>query len=82
MSEYKMSPLAHVLMGVLRKGAWIAAGMIMLFAGILVYQRMTPEGSVKFQDGDIGFLAVLAVMLALAVYLVRGIGKEMERPGE
>lgn len=80
--DYKMSPLAQVLMGILRKGAWGAAALILLFAVILIFQRITPDGSVQFQDGDIGFLGVLAALLLLAIYLVRGIRKEMERPGE
>ena len=80
-NDYQMSPLATILMAVLRKGIWIATALLVLFAAILVFQRITPAGSIEFEKGDIGFLGVLAVLLALAVYLVRGINKEMENPG-
>lgn len=76
----EMSPLAKVLMSILQKGSWAAGAMIVLFGGILLYQRYTPEGFV-FQKGDFGFLGVLAVMLLLALYLVRGIKKEIEGSG-
>jgi hypothetical protein len=76
----EMSPLARILMMVLQRGSWAAAALILAFAGILLYQRYTPDGFV-FQKGDFGFLGVLAAMLVLAVYLVRGIKKEMQRPG-
>lgn len=73
----EMSPLAKVLMKILQNGSWAAAVLIICFAGILFYQRHTPEGFV-FQKGDFGFLGVLAVMLLVAVYLVREIGKEVK----
>jgi hypothetical protein len=74
MSE--MSPLARVLMMVLQKGAWVAAVLLLSFAGILLYQRWTPTGLV-LQTGDIGFLGILGLLFLLAVYLVRGIAKEV-----
>jgi hypothetical protein len=77
----EMSPLAKVLMTILQKGAWIAGGLIVLFAGILLSQRYTPDGFV-FQKGDFGFLGLLAAMLLVVVYLVRGIKKEIENSGE
>ncbi len=76
----EMSPLAKVLMTILQKGAWAAAVLITLFAGILLCQRYTPDGFV-FQKGDFGFLGLLVVMLLMAVYLVRGIKKEIETSG-
>lgn len=72
----EMSPLARFLMMVLQKGSWVAAALMALFAGILLYQRWTPDGLV-LQKGDVGFLVVLAALFLLAVYLVRGIGKEV-----
>jgi hypothetical protein len=72
----EMSPLARILMLILHRGSWGAAALIVAFAGILLYQRHTPEGF-KFQQGDVAFFAVLGVLLALAIYLVRGIKKEM-----
>ena len=76
----EMSPLARVLMGILQKGSWVAGGLLALFAGILVWQRYTPEGFV-WQQGDKGFLALLAILFALAVYLIRSFKKEMDNPG-
>ena len=62
----EMSPLARVLMLILQRGAWVAAGLVALFAGILVWQRYTPEGFV-WQQGDTGFLGLLTVLCLLAV---------------
>jgi hypothetical protein len=73
----EMSPLARVLMTILQKGAWVAGTLVALFAGILVWQRYTPSGFV-WQPGDKGFLALLGVLFVLAVYLVRGIAKELD----
>jgi hypothetical protein len=80
MSE--MSPLGRILMKVLQKGSWGAGALLLLFAAILVYQRMTPEGGLAFKSGDFGFLGVLAALFALAVYLVRGITKELDGKGD
>jgi hypothetical protein len=72
----EMSPLARILMLVLQRGSWAAGALIVAFAGILLYQRYTPEGFV-FKQGDVAFFTVLGVLLLLAVYLVRGIAKEI-----
>lgn len=72
----EMSPLARFLMVILQKGSWAAAALLALFAGILLFQRWTPDGLV-LQKGDVGFLGVLGVLFLLAVYLVRGIGREV-----
>ncbi len=79
--KYQMSPLAQVLVGILGKGTWVAGVLLVGFAGILLFQRMTPEGSIQFLDGDVAFLVVIAVLLALAIYLVRAFKKEMNNPG-
>jgi hypothetical protein len=80
--NYQMSPLAAILMRVLGKATWIAVGLLVLFAGILILQRRMPDGSFVFQDGDFGFLGVLAALMVLAIYLVRGIAKELKNPGK
>jgi hypothetical protein len=72
----EMSPLARLLLVILQKGSWAAAALLALFAGILLFQRWTPDGLV-LQTGDVGFLGVLGVLFLLAVYIVRGIGKEV-----
>ena len=76
----EMSPLANVLMAILQKGAWAAATLVTLFAAILLFQRYTPDGFV-FQKGDFGFLGLLVAILLFAIYLVRGIKKEIETSG-
>jgi hypothetical protein len=78
MSE--MSPLARILMGILHKGSWAAGTLLTVFAAILLWQRWTPAGF-SFQKGDFAFLGVLAFLLFLAIYLVRGIRKELDDPG-
>jgi hypothetical protein len=72
----EMSPLARFLMVILQKGSWAAAALLALFAGILLFQRWTPDG-LMFEKGDVGFLGVLAALFLLAVYLVRGIAREV-----
>jgi hypothetical protein len=78
--NYNMSPLGRFLVGVLHKGSWAAAALLVAFTCILLYQRKTPDGF-QFQQGDYGFLGVLAALLILAVYLVRAIKKEINNPG-
>jgi hypothetical protein len=77
MSE--MSPLAKVLMMILRKGSIVAAALIILFGGISVYQKITPDGHLAMARQDWTFLAVLAAMLLLAIYLIRAIASEINR---
>ena len=80
MSE--MAPLAKLLMLILRNGSIGAAALLILFAGISVYQNITPDGQLVMTREDWSFLGVLAALLLLALYLVRAIRKEIERPGE
>jgi hypothetical protein len=77
----EMSPLAGVLMIVLQRCTWVAAALVALFAGILVWQRYTPAGFV-WQQGDKGFLIMLGVLLVFAVYLIRSIGKEVGKASD
>lgn len=77
MSE--MSPLAKVLMLVLRGGSIASVALLVLFAGILVYQRITPEGHLVMSRQDLSVLGLLAVLLALASYLIRSISNEINR---
>ena len=80
MSE--MSQLAKFLMHILRNGSIGAAALLVLFAGISIYQKITPEGQLVMTRQDWSFLGVLAAMLFLALYLVRAITKEINSPGE
>ncbi len=76
MSE--MSPLAKLLMGILRNGSLAALVLLVVFAGILVWQRTSPDGTLLLTRQDYGFLAVVGLLVLLAVYLVRAIGKEIK----
>ena len=80
MSE--MSPLAKFMMLLLQRGSWAAFGFLLLVVGIVIWQGITPEGTIVLSSQDYRFLGVIAAMAALAVYLVRAIGKEINRPGE
>ena len=77
-----MSPLAKILLHILRSGSMGAAALLVLFAGISVYQKITPDGQLVMARQDWGFLGVLAVILLLALYLIRAIAKEITTPGE
>jgi hypothetical protein len=74
MSE--MSPLAKLLVSVLRWGSMGAAGLLILFVGVFLWQKWTPAGPVLTRQ-DWGFLGVLVALLLLAVYLIRAIAKEV-----
>jgi hypothetical protein len=76
----EMSPLSSILMRLLRAGIWGTMAFLLFFAGLLLFQRWTPEGLV-LQRTDYGFLTVLGALFLLAIYLVRGIRKELDRPG-
>ncbi|MBK8771601.1 MAG: hypothetical protein IPM06_14340 [Rhizobiales bacterium] len=78
MSE--MSPLARVLITILHRGAAISAVLLVAIAGLMLWQRWTPQGLV-FESGDKGFLAVIGLLLLLALYLVWGIRRELTHPG-
>jgi hypothetical protein len=73
-----MSPLAVFLMLILRNGSIGAAALLVLFAGIEVYQHISPEGQLVMTSQDWRFLGVLAALIVMALYLVRSIAKEIE----
>jgi cytochrome b561 len=73
----EMSPLARLLLVILHKGAWGAAAAVLAVACLVVWQRWTPAGP-ALQQGDPVFLAVLVGLFLLAVYLVRGIRRELD----
>ena len=77
-----MSPLAKFLMIILQKSSWVALAFLLLVAGIVLWQGVSPDGSIDLSRQDYKFLGVVAVMAALAIYLVRAIGNEINRPGE
>jgi hypothetical protein len=72
----QMSPLAKLLVSILRWGSMGSAGLLVLFVGIFLWQKWTPAGLVLSRQ-DWGFLGVLVALLLLAVYLIRSIAKEI-----
>jgi predicted transporter len=78
---HAMSPLAAILMRILRSGSYAAAALLFLFAGIFLWQNWSPEGGFDLSRQDYSFLAVVTILAALAIYLVRAIAREMNNPG-
>ena len=74
MSE--MSPLLRILVTLMQKAAWGAAGLLVLFAGLILYQRRTADGFV-FQPTDTGFFSIIGVLLLIAVYLIWATRREL-----
>jgi hypothetical protein len=69
MSE--MSPLGRMLLNIMRVGALFAAALIAVLLGVAVWQNLQ----------NYGFMAVMAVMLAGALWLARAIARELDNPG-
>jgi hypothetical protein len=74
----EMSPLATILMSILRKGTIATMALLVLFAGIFLWQKHTPEGWVLNRQ-DWGFLSVIGIMMLVALYLTYAIAKEIKR---
>jgi hypothetical protein len=74
----EMSPLAIMLMNILRKGTIAALGLLVLFTGIFLWQKHTPNGW-ELNRQDWGFLSVMGFMALLALYLTYAIAKEIKR---
>ena len=73
-----MSPLAIMLMSILRKGTIATLALLVLFTGIFLWQKHTPVGFVLNRQ-DWGFLGIIAVMALVALYLTNAIAKEIKR---
>ena len=74
MSE--MSPLARMLVSILRWGCWVTAGFMVLFSGVFLYQKhMALEGA------DWRFLGLMVVMGAFAIYLALSMTRELNKNG-
>ncbi|MDE2446428.1 MAG: hypothetical protein KGO94_09630 [Alphaproteobacteria bacterium] len=76
----EMSPLLTALMMVLHRGAIGAAALMALFIGIEIYKHITPDHQLVIEGNDRGFLGVLVVILAFALYLVWSIGRQLKKP--
>ena len=71
-----MSPLATILLRMLRGGAFAAAGFIALVIGIEIWKRGGDVAAL-----NMGFTLFLALLLAAALWLARAIGRELARHG-
>jgi hypothetical protein len=74
----EMSPIARLLIAILRWGSMASAGLLLLFAGIFLWQHHTANGFVLTRQ-DWGFFGVMIALLVLAIYLVRAIARELAR---
>jgi hypothetical protein len=72
----QMSPLAKLLVSILRWGSIGSAGLLVLFVCVFLGQKWTPAGPMLTRQ-DWGFLGVLVSLLLLSVYLIRSITKEI-----
>ena len=76
-----MSPLAHLLLRVMRAGSLAAAGFMVLVIGIELWKRWRFGGFGTMSAPDVSFLVVLIVMLVGFLWLAWAIRKELRKPG-
>jgi hypothetical protein len=76
-----MSPLAGLLMRILRSGSYASAALLAMFAGIFLWQKWSPDTGLVLSRQDYSFLIIITILVAVAVYLVRAIAREMNNPG-
>jgi hypothetical protein len=74
----EMSPLAIMLMSILRKGTIATLGFLVLFTAIFLWQKHSATGW-DLNRQDWGFLSVMAIMALVALYLTFAIAKEIKR---
>ena len=72
-----MSPLAALILRVMRAGSIAAAGFMVLVIAIELWKRWNFGGFGSMGRHDMAFMAVLVVMLAGFVWLARAIGREL-----
>lgn len=77
----KMSPLLTSLLMILHRGSIGAAALLVLFIGIFIWQHVTADHQLILAGSDRGFLGLMIVLLAFALYLVWSIGKELKKSG-
>jgi len=72
-----MSPLARLILRAMRVGSFFAAGCVLLFTGILIWQKWLSQTAPPATNGDIVFLAILVILFVGALWLARSVGKEL-----
>jgi hypothetical protein len=73
-----MSPLAGLILRVMRAGSIGAAGFMVLVIGIELWKRWSFGGLDGMGRQDMAFMAILVLMLAGFVWLARAIGRELK----
>ncbi len=76
-----MSPLAQLLLRVMRAGSLAAAGFMVLVIGIELWKRWRFGGFGEMSTPDMSFMAVLVVMLVAFLWLAWAIRKELRKSG-
>ena len=71
------SPLGRLLLRAMRAGAVGAAGFLAFALVAILWQRHEAAGGFALRQGDAGFLVVAGVMLLLALWIIRAIGREL-----
>ena len=76
-----MTPLAQLLLRIMRGASLAAAGFMVLVIAIEVWKRWNFGGFEKMSTPDISFMAILVLMLAGFLWLARAIAKEIAKSG-
>ena len=76
-----MSPLAQLLLRVMRGASFAAAGFMVLVIGIELWKRWCFGGFGAMSTPDMSFMVILVIMLAGFLWLARSIGTELRKSG-
>ncbi len=74
-----MTPLAQLLLRVMRAGCYAATGFMVLAIAIELWKHWRFGGFGAMSAPDISFMAILVIMLAGFLWLARAIGRELRR---
>jgi hypothetical protein len=72
-----MSPLAGLILRVMRAGSVAAAGFMAMVIAIELWKRWSFGGFGSMGRQDVTFMAILVLMLVGFVWLARAIGREL-----
>ncbi len=78
MSDF--STLPKLVLMIVRLMCLAISGLLALIIGLLLWVRHT-DGAFQFQQGDKATIMLMAVLIVVALFLVRIIGKEILRTG-
>ena len=77
----QMSPLAAMLLRIMRVACLVSAVFLALIAGIEGVKQWQAGGVSAMSRADAGFLAILLVMLVGFLWLARSIRRELAKSG-